>query len=1031
MTQVRDSAPPAPLSVTLFGAFHLAVAGETVPPPRARAAGWILVLLILRRGEEVDRQWLAETLWPKAEMRSALFNLRRNLTELRKMLGAEATRVQSPTVRTLRFDLNDVACDLIAFEALTARKDKANLQRAVALYRGDLLEGCHEEWLLPERVVYEHAYLKALEDLADHAIQEGDLPEATQRLQRLLTCEPLREDARCRLMEILADVGDLAGVEKQYRELRLLLHRELNLEPAPATTALYQRLRYSARTHQAVTPTSLTLSSTRHLPCPLTPLIGRTQERQEILQAKGRTRLLTLTGIGGVGKTRLAIAVAEEREADYPDGVWFVDLSSLQDPALLPQTVARALEVRAGSGHTFEEALLQSLRPKRLLLVMDNCEQVIESCALWVKQILQECPDVHCLCTSRQPLQISGETIWPVEPLPIPPAEEPEFGKDGNIGELRYYDSVALLLDRAATVMPPFRLTPYNAGAVVRICRNLDGIPLAIELAAARLRSLSIQEIAARLEDRFRLLTTGDRTLPRHQTLQAALDWSYDLLDTAERSCLRHLSVFAGGWTLDAAEAVTGEALDALTSLVDRSFVVHKERETGQRRYRLLETVRAYAREKLRESGEWEGICLRHRDYFLTFAEEARPKLRGAEQAAWLEFLEDEHDNLRQALISFTADTEGPESGEKGLRLGAALQRFWWTRGHLREGRERLSALLTHPGGQAPTRARAEALQGAGSLAMMQGDHVEARSRFEECLSIQRVEGHPQGIAYSLSSLGRVAGMCGDYTAARSLFEESLALHREMGEQQGIANSLSNLGTLAYLEGDYTRAQSRFAEGLTIQRALGDMTSVGLTLYNLGAVACDQGDYATARTLGEESLTIHRQLGDMPNIASSLCNLGNVASDQGHYVAARSLYEESLTIHRQLGDRHGIALSLVNQGKILVKQSDFPAAHSCLEECFTLCRELGERRVVCYGLEYGAELSQQKQQAEQAIRLWGAASALRETTGCPVPPQGQAAHDRNLADLRVAMGQDTFAVAWAEGRAMTMEQAIHLIIANR
>jgi len=980
--------------------------------------------LILRRGEEVDRQWLAETLWPRAETSSALFNLRRNLTELRKMLGVEANRVHSPTTRTLRFDLSDVDCDLITFEALTARKEIPCLQHATALYRGELLEGCHEEWLLPERIACEHAYLQALEDLADHAIHHGDLPEAAQLLRRLLTYEPLREDAQCRLMEVLADSGDLAGLEKQYRALRLVLRNELNIEPASATTALYQRLRHSGRTSQAKLPVAPSASPPRHLPRPLTALIGRTQERQEILRTKKRTRLLTLTGIGGVGKTRLAIAVAEEGEVDYPDGVWFVDLSSLQEPTLLLPSIARPLGVLAASGLSSEEALLQFLAPKRLLLVLDNCEHLMESCAFWVKQILQECPQIHILCTSRQPLQIDGETIWPIEPLPIPPADDPGFGKDGSIGELRYYDSVALLLDRAATVAPQFRLTPHNAGAVAQICRSLDGIPLAVEMAAARMRSLSVQEIAARLEDRFRLLTTGDRTLPRHQTLQAAMDWSYDLLDARERTCLRHISVFAGGCTLEAAEAITGEALDPLTSLVDKSLIVYKESESGHGRYLLLETVRAYAHKKLTACGEWEAVCQLHRDYFLTFAEETRPKLRGLEQGIWMEVLEDEHDNLRQALISFTEDTEGLECGEKGLRLGAALQSFWWTRGHLTEGRERLSALLAHPGGQGSTVARADALQGAGALAYMQGDYAAARSLVEGNLAIQRELGNQHGIANALSGLGRVAGMLGDYTAARTLFEESLTTHRAQGEKQGVANLLGNLGTLAFMEGDYRAAQALFEESLTLQRELGDKKSVGLTLYNLGAVACDQREYALARSLYEESLKIHRQLGDIQNIASSLCNLGNVASDQGDNTAARSLYEESLTILRQLGDMSGVALTLVNLGKILVQQGDFPAAHTCLGECLALCREQGDRRVVCYALEYCASLALQDHQAERAIQMWGAACTLRETTGCPLPPQAQEEHIHHLADIRKVIGEDLFATAWAAGQAMTREQAI-------
>ena len=548
----------------------------------------------------------------------------------------------------------------------------------------------------------------------------------------------------------------------------------------------------------------------------MTSFIGREKEIEAVKTLLGKTRLLTLAGSGGCGKTRLGLQVAADVLENYPDGAWLIELAPLADPALVPQAVASVLGVREEAGKPLTQTLTAALKPKRLLIVLDNCEHVLSACAVLVDTLIRSCPDVRVLASSREGLGIAGETVYRIPSLSLPDPKQ-----TATLASVTLYEAVRLFVDRAAAALPAFAVTNQNAPALASVCHRLDGIPLAIELAAARVRSLAVEEINARLDNRFRLLTGGSRTaLPRQQTLRALIDWSYDLLTPLEKTLLCRLAVFAGGWTLEAAEQVgageseTGEdieawaVLDLLTSLADKSLVV-AEQEEEHTRYRLLETVRQYARDRLSESGESLVVRARHGDYFVALAEEIMPKLAGSEQAQWLRVLEAEHDNLRQALTEYAEDaTEDVRADDKkGLRLGAALQRFWMVRGHLSEGRERLRAALEHSGGQEPTKSRAAALNGAGTLAWMQGDYASARVLYEESLTIARELEDKKGIALSLGNLGIVAKEQGDYALARSLYEESLALRRELGDTSGIAFGLNNLGLVVKEQGDYALAR--------------------------------------------------------------------------------------------------------------------------------------------------------------------------------------------------------------------------------
>jgi len=1019
------------LAIRLFGPLDVRVNDRPLRPLRSRKGQGLLALLILRRDREVRRDWLAGTLWPESSQEQALANLRRTLTDLRRALGPAAGRLRSTTPSTLSLDLAGADVDVVAFDEAVGRGDAASLETAVALYRGPLLEGCVEEWVLPERMAREQACLGALETLATQALANGDACAAARCLRRVIAVDPLRESAYRALMRALAATGDCAAVVDLYRDLRLLLRRELNAEPDSETTALFQQIRDEIRRsaeegmkerreggiQSPVIPSSLPSFLPSRLPRPLTALVGREQETREIKARLGTARLATLTGTGGVGKTRLAIQVAEEVAGDFPDGTYFVDFAPLSDPVLVPQTVASVLDVSEEPGRSLTDTLTDFLHARRLLLVLDNCEHLLGACARLAFDLLQRSPHLKILATSRQPLGLTGEVAWRVPSLSCP-----DFGlgegrskmERDPVSLLMEYDAVRLFVERAVAAMPVFRLIPQNAPAVAQVCRQLDGIPLAIELAAARLRALSIEQLAARLDDRFRLLTGGSRTaLPRQQTLRALIDWSYDLLDEPERALLRRLSVFAGGWTLEAAEAVAGDGaigllgspspdtLDLLTSLVDRSLVQF-EAQDGEGRYRLLETIRQYARERLREAGEEGAARARHGDYYLALAEEAEPHLIGAEQAAWLDRLEREHDNLRAAMdFGFAPLSTAIENGDVGLRFVGALWRFWSVRGHVGEGRERAASVLARPENQAPTGARAKALNAAANLAQDQGDYVEARARCEEALAIRRALEDRQGVAGCLNGLGLIATDQGEYARARSLHEEALAIRREEGDRWGVAGSLNNLGNVAQLQGDFETARPLYEESLAIFREMGDRRGTAITLNSLGLVAHALGDYAGARAAFEESLSIFREVGDRYLVAWLLNALGLVVYSQGDYEAARALYGESLEIRQELGDRRGIATALTGLGAVAHQQGKEEEARALQEESLTIRREIGDRRGVSECLEALAEILHAPSAMERAVHLYGASDALR-----------------------AALGDETFAAAWSAGRALTMEQAV-------
>ena len=776
-----------------------------------------------------------------------------------------------------------------------------------------------------------------------------------------------------------------------------------------------------------------------NLPAQLTTLLGREREVEAAcaLLRRADVRLLTLTGPGGVGKTHLGLEIASKLLGDFAEGIYFVSLAHINDPALVVPAIARTLSFGAIADWPLAEQLKAYLRDKRLLLLLDNFEQVVAAAPLLV-ELLTGCPKLKLLVTSRSPLHVRGEHEFPVPLLAFP---DPKYIPDSTA--LSQYGATTLFVQRARAFMPDFQVSDANARVIAEICARLDGLPLAIELAVARLKLLSPQALLARLEqNRLQVLTGGAQDLPaRQQTLSNTLKWSYDLLDEREQRLFRRLSIFAGGCTLEAVEAISAtledvalDLLDWVTSLIDKSQLRRLEQGSDEPRLFMLETIREYGLELLVVYKEMDATRDAHAAYYVGLSEQAEPNLTGAEQGRWFNRLEREYDNLRAALrwLVERAETEMKrEQAEMALRLGSALWEFWMVRGHWSEGRRWLERALA-AGKAVEASVRAKALNAAGILAYLQDDLTQAEALCSESLALFRElaarspgdSTFKGGIASSLIRLGQVAKAKHNYPRARVLLEESLALSKEVGDKRSIADALLLLARAAINQGDYSEARSMLGEDLALSREMGDKWSVAVALYHLARAMFAQGELAKARELLQESLAIDRELGSKEGIAYALRLTGQLALQQGDAATARSSLEESVAIFREVGNKGGVAKSLSHLASVVFSQGDTGMARALFEQSLMLLREVGDKAAMASSLEGLAGVIAAQGEPVKATLLWGAVVSLRETLGVPIPPGEHASHDHAVAIVRAQLGEKTFANAWAEGRTMTPEQAL-------
>src|SRR5215203_1000198 len=976
----------------LLGEFRVSVGPRTITRDtwRLKKAASLAKLLALAEGHRLHSEQMVEYLWPDLAPKAASNNLRGGLYAARRALEPEPTGSRNLVLRDGWLALRPEGRlwgDAEAFEEATrtARRvgEPAAYRAAIDLYAGELLpEDRYEEWTEERREGLRRMHLSLLVELAALYEERGEREPAIASLGRVVETEPANEEAHVGLMRLYAAEGRRHEGMVQYERLRRALSEVLHAEPGEAARALYERiaagrsLDSSPSEVRSIAPAERSAGrSPRHnLPAERTSFVGREEELVEVGRLLSMTRLLTLVGAGGSGKTRFALRVARGLAGTYADGIWLVELAPLSNPELLEQAVASVLGVREEPDPPLTATLKEHLSSREVLLILDNCEHLIEAAARLVESLLDSCEGLRILVTSREALNVEGELVWQVAPLPVPDT----LGAP-TVGELAGYGSVRLFVERARLRRPQFELTQEDAEAVAEICRILDGMPLAIELAAARAGALSAEQIVSRLGYSLELLEGSRTASPRQRTLEGTMDWSFGLLSERERELFSRLSVFAGGWSLEAMVAVSDEVdpLDVLLSLVDKSLVVAEARAGDGLRYRMLEPVRQYGQKRLEKSGEAERVRGRHAQYYLTLAEEAEPELAGPREVEKLELLEAEHDNLRTAF-SWALERE---EAELGLRIAAALWPFWEAHGHYREGARRLEEVLEK--GDQASPARIKALEGLSRLVHHQGDLARAEAAAREGLGVSVGAGAENKRALFLLELGSTAYVRGDYERTKELLEESLTLSRRVGDRRLTARALLALASATADAGDFRRAMELYEEGLSISRRLGSAYPLGTFLINMGYQYLLQGDPERATALNAEAANLYRQRGHKGKLQYALDNLGWSALARGDHRQAEALHRE----------------------------------------CLALCQELGERTIAAECLEGLACAAGARGEASRAARLFGAGEAQREAVGFQHLPAERALREPYLAATRSRLNEAEWERAFAEGRTMPMEAA--------
>lgn len=1058
----------------------------------------LLARLLLSAGQVVSADRLADDLWAGDPPPHSMATLRVYISRLRRALGPESAALLLTQPPGYRMKLEPGQLDAHRFEALAAaaradmeagrpQEAAGRLRQALGLWRGPALSDVADfSFAQADAIRLEEARITALEDRVEADLACGRHASLTSELDGLVASHPLRERLCGQRMLALYRCGRQADALQAYQGLRTRLADELGIDPNPGLQRLQQAILCQgaelgwppagwkppvpeggvAAGEDAVgddaagddaagddvaraavpagdppqVPAFQAERPGSWLPAETTTFIGRESELATIDELLGLSRLLTLTGPSGSGKTRLALRAAALASGSHPDGVWLVDLAPVAAPGLVIAVAASALSVREEPGKPLADSIVTALRASDALLVVDNCEHVIDDAADLIAVLLRNCPSVRVLATSQSRLGLPGEASWPVPPLILP---DPAARELQAVAEA---ESVRLFCDRAALARPHFRLTAENVGAVSEICRRLDGIPLALELAAARLNALSAGQVAARIDDRFRLLAGGARRgLPRHRTLQAAIEWSHDLLSDAEKACFRQLAVFTGGCTLDAAEAVCHAGvlpadlvLETVSGLVDRSLLTTEERY-GSMRYGMLESVHQFARQQLELAGESAELSRRHLDWLGDFSRQA--ELDGPDQGAWLDLLEADLENFRAGLawgleagragtgLAGQACAAGQPGSvtEAALAVAGALAPFWVVRGHAGLRSDWLASALSAAGPSADRRLRAVALDGAGQLAYVQADHDAQRAYQEESLAIWRELGDDVRVASCLGDLGAAAHVRGDYPAALAMYTEAVELATRAQDAQQMARAFSGLGRLALHQDNLSQATEYYQASMARFAQIGDLRRETLILGNLGVVAINAGEFDVARSRLKQHLANARKIGDRKLIGGALTNLGLVAYNLADHDRSAELHSEALALAEQVGDRRLASVALTNLGMVALARKDYPAARSFHARSLELAEAVGELRSIAESLEEMAGVDAAAGSMARAAALFGASQALRSQIGSPIPAPDLARFEAARSAVRLALGEQHFLAAEAEGRGLSASQAAALI----
>ncbi len=988
-----------------------------------RRKGIALLAYLAVEGARHTRASLSALLWPDQEGSKAYKNLRQILWELGQSMGEGWIAADRESIGLSQE--RDIWLDVREFESrLTEGQREIDVSRRVALlsesaklYRNLFLTGfslrdAHpfNDWAFAKSEELRHQLGRALFTLSNDYCALGQAEQAIPYARRLIILDPLDEASHRQLMQVYMQAGQHNAALKQYQACEQLLRKELGIDPQPETRELYKKIRKRDIKPARVERPTESILPPHNLPLQLSSFIGREKEQRDIAKLVVRNRLVTLVGTGGIGKTSLALQVGHRLLNEHPDGVWFVALDSLSDPALVPQTVAAVFDIRERSDRPILELLTHALSTKTILLILDNSEHLLDACAQLITALLQACPNLKILATSREALAMAGEAIYRIPSLSVPEHRKLSLEK------LSEYEAIRMFAERAALVQSTFQLTEKNIRAVAAICRKVDGIPLAIELAAARVNILQVDEILHQLEESFQLLANQSRTTsPRHQTLQASMDWSWGLLDEVERVFLRQLSIFAGGWTLEAAQAVCdGNVLDLTSALVKKSLIVVQQ-TSHDTRYRFHEIVRQYASKKLIESGDKNRLHTWHLGYFLGLAEQAELELRGPSLVDWMERLNEERNNLRIAL--HWADKIDVEAG---LYLSSRLMRYWES-SNLPEGRRWLENFINKPGSKDFPLARAHALNTYSWLLTWLQQFERAFSVAEESLALFRAAGERHGEVDVLISLENMYQFKDDIGTALRLGRQALALAEALGDRWRQANAL------LYLGWNYHNLEQRFRyweKAIHFYREVGDQITLANLLGLLGQFRVLHGDFELGERCVDEALRLWQanrraNIWDNPRVTKSL-----IAMMKGEYEQAAALLREVMISAQERGNRMSYLWAQVRLGHILLRSGTLTEAHEVLAETAENFGKDGYTIGAIFALEGMADLFMTVGKVEYAARLIGWADLTRQKIQDTRPNYEQANVDKVIAACLAKLGEAAFSDAYEEGQQMTLQEAV-------